>query len=257
MMLFNSIGKSYSNTRQADERIVDRLIRLLGLEYSASVADVGAGTGNYSIALAETGFKIKALEPSPVMRSRAPEHPNVEWVAGYAEDIPLKNNSVEGVISTLALPHFSDVERAIQEMARILKHGPIVIFTFDPEVGRRTWLYDYFPYLWDAFDQLPSLPEVSYMLEQATEQQTIVEIFSLPPDLKDNFAAAGWRQPQLYLDKQYRVNISSFRKTAPEVVGKSVSRLAADLASGRWRDMYGTILKLHEMDAGYRFLLKK
>jgi hypothetical protein len=41
------------------------------------------------------------------------------------------------------------------------------------------------------------------------------------------------------------------------VVGKSVSRLAADLAGGRWRDMYGTILKLHEMDAGYRFLLKR
>ena len=95
------------------------------------------------------------------------------------------------------------------------------------------------------------------MLEEATEQQTLIETFSLPPDLKDNFAAAGWRQPQLYLDKQYRANISSFEKTDPGVVGKSVSRLAADLASGRWRDMYGTILKLHELDAGYRFLYKR
>jgi ubiquinone/menaquinone biosynthesis C-methylase UbiE len=257
MMLFNSIGKSYGKTRQADERIVDRLIRFLSLKYGTSVADIGAGTGNYSIALAETGLRIKAVEPSTMMSSWAPEHPTVEWIAGYAEEIPLKNDSVEGIVSTLALPHFSDVERAIKEMARILDHGPIVIFTFDPEGGRRTWLYDYFPYFWDAFDQLPSLSEVSYMLEKATEQQTVVETFTLPPDLKDNFAAAGWRKPQLYLDKHYRANISSFRKTTPDVVEKSVNRLASDLASGRWRDKYGTILELDEMDAGYRFLFKR
>jgi ubiquinone/menaquinone biosynthesis C-methylase UbiE len=160
MTLFDSIGKTYDSTRQADERIVAQLINLLDLEHGLTIADVGAGTGNYSFALAEVGFKIKAIEPSPVMRSHARQHANVEWIAGCAEDIPLQNDSVAGVVSVLTLCHFSDAERAFREMARILKQGPIVIFTFDPKVGRETWLYEYFPYFWDAFDPLPAIEDI-------------------------------------------------------------------------------------------------
>jgi ubiquinone/menaquinone biosynthesis C-methylase UbiE len=254
MTLFNSIGKMYDNTRRADERIVTQLVRHLDLKHGSTIADIGAGTGNYSVALAEAGFKIKAVEPSPVMRSHTRQHANVEWIAGYAEDIPLKNDSVAGVVSTLALPHFSDAERAFREMARILEQGSIIIFTFDPKVGRETWLYDYFPYFWDAFDFLPTIEDVAEKMRTNTGLPTQIIPFELPPDLKDNFAAAGWRKPHLYLAEEYRSNISSFHLTDPVKVQQSVERLAADLASGRWQELYGDVLHLEEIDAGYRFL---
>jgi ubiquinone/menaquinone biosynthesis C-methylase UbiE len=254
MTLFNSIGKMYGNTRQADERIVVQLVRHLDLKRGSTIADIGAGTGNYSVALADAGFKIKAIEPSHVMISHARQHASVEWLAGCAEDIPLKNESGGGVISVLALCHFSDAERAFREMARVLKHGPIVIFTFDPKSGRKTWLYDYFPYFWDAFEFLLPIEDMAKKMRANTGLSTQIIPFRLPPDLRDNFAAAGWRKPYLYLADEYRSNISSFHLTESTKVNQSVERLAADLTSGRWDELYGEVLHLEEIDAGYRFL---
>jgi precorrin-6B methylase 2 len=55
MILYNSIGKQYNFTRKADPRIVDQIINLLNLPPKSLIADVGAGTGNYSNALAGKG----------------------------------------------------------------------------------------------------------------------------------------------------------------------------------------------------------
>jgi 2-polyprenyl-3-methyl-5-hydroxy-6-metoxy-1,4-benzoquinol methylase len=47
---------------------------------TAEISDVGAGTGNYSCALARRGYTIKAIEPSIVMRSQAEQREAVEWL---------------------------------------------------------------------------------------------------------------------------------------------------------------------------------
>ena len=61
---YNDIGVSYKQTRAADPRIVARLIAYLNLPMGATIADIGAGTGNYGFALAEHGYVILAVEPS-------------------------------------------------------------------------------------------------------------------------------------------------------------------------------------------------
>jgi ubiquinone/menaquinone biosynthesis C-methylase UbiE len=139
MTIFDTIGETYDDTRRADGRIVARLATLLCLPRESVIADVGAGTGNYSVALAEAGFRVLAIEPSAGMRRQAKQHADVEWVAGTAEQVPLADASVDGVVSTLAVCHFADAQQAIGEMARICRSGSFVIFTFDCAVGRRTW----------------------------------------------------------------------------------------------------------------------
>jgi ubiquinone/menaquinone biosynthesis C-methylase UbiE len=131
-MLFDKIGGTYNRTRTADKRIVSELVRQLGLQKGTSIADVGAGTGNYSLAMANAGYKIKAIEPSTSMISHSLKDLDIEWLVGRAENIPLRTGSVDGVISILALAHFSDIECSFSEMARISNNGPIVIFAFDP-----------------------------------------------------------------------------------------------------------------------------
>lgn len=254
MDLFDTIGETYTDTRQADERIVALLVKYLNLSHGATVADIGAGTGNYSIALAEAGFRVLAVEPSSVMLRHAQSHPLVEWREGCAENVPLPNASVDGVVSTLAMCHFSDVEKAISEMARITDAGPVVIFTFDRGFGRETWMYEYFPFFWDTFDQYPHPDELARMLVLATGKETDIVPFPLPPDLRDHFAAAAWQHPERYLQDRYRGNISSFQKADSDAVDQSIARLAEDLASGAWKNRHGAILDLAELDAGYRFL---
>jgi ubiquinone/menaquinone biosynthesis C-methylase UbiE len=53
MTLYDSIGKNYNSTRQSDKRIVNKLISLLNLPIGSTIADIGAGTGNYSNAIAK------------------------------------------------------------------------------------------------------------------------------------------------------------------------------------------------------------
>jgi 16S rRNA A1518/A1519 N6-dimethyltransferase RsmA/KsgA/DIM1 with predicted DNA glycosylase/AP lyase activity len=69
MPVYDSIGQSYSKFRVPDPRIVDSVVNLLRLEPGSLVADIGAGTGNYSRAIADRGFFLYAVEPSSVMRS--------------------------------------------------------------------------------------------------------------------------------------------------------------------------------------------
>ena len=254
MTLFDTIGDTYDDTRHADKRIVARLVKLLNLGVGSEIADVGAGTGNYSVALADAGFQIRAIEPSPVMRHHARTHADVQWLEGSAEHIPLGDASVEGVVSTLAVCHFTNIQKALAEMARISRSSSVVIFTCDSDVGKRTWLYEYFPFFWNPFEQLPSASQLAGMLGDATDCKTDVEAFPLPPDLRDNFAGAAWRHPRRYLDEGYRANISSFHKTKPESVAQAIRRLTEDLNSGLWKESYGAVLALAELDAGYRFV---
>lgn len=121
MAIYDSIGKIYSKSRLPDSRIVDAVVNLLSLPKESAIADIGAGTGGYSRAIADQGFLVYAVEPSSVMRSQSIPHPQVEWVNGYAEDIPLPSASFDAVISILAIHHFSHLEKAIREMNRVAK----------------------------------------------------------------------------------------------------------------------------------------
>ena len=49
--IYDHIGTGYTKYRCADPRIVEKLADLIGLSSSLILADIGAGTGNYSCAI--------------------------------------------------------------------------------------------------------------------------------------------------------------------------------------------------------------
>src|SRR5437773_2683124 len=149
MTKYEKIGLNYNSFRNADERISARLKALLNLPEGSTIADIGAGTGNYTNALAASGYKMKAVEPASTMRAQAAMNPAIEWHAGYAESIPLPDASVDGVMSTLASHHFQNMAEAAAEMLRICPEGPIVLFTIDPRKGELFWFRDYFRGVYD------------------------------------------------------------------------------------------------------------
>jgi ubiquinone/menaquinone biosynthesis C-methylase UbiE len=142
---YNTIGIGYNKYRNADNRIVSTLIDLLNLPEKSIVCDIGAGTGNYSNALADSGYRIKAIEPSIVMWEQAKPNKAVEWFSGTADSIPLKDRSADGLISTFAVQHFPDISAAASEMWRVCGDNSIIILTVDPRKGEHFWLHDYFP----------------------------------------------------------------------------------------------------------------
>jgi len=89
----------------------------------ARVADLGAGTGILSRALAALGHDVVPIEPDQAMRARlAAASPDLTPLAGYAERIPLPEASVDAVTAGQAY-HWFDRERAHAEVARVLRPG--------------------------------------------------------------------------------------------------------------------------------------
>ncbi|MFE2336725.1 class I SAM-dependent methyltransferase [Streptomyces coelicoflavus] len=90
-----------------------------------TVLDVGAGTGQLTSGLWASGATVIAVEPDERMRAELiRSHPDTEVHGGTAEDIPLRDGSVDAVVAGNAF-HWFDQERAFPEIARVLRPGGV------------------------------------------------------------------------------------------------------------------------------------
>jgi SAM-dependent methyltransferase len=90
------------------------------------VADIGAGTGILTAALARLGTDVVAVEPDQEMLAELRRQlPGVRAEQGSAEAIPLPDASVDAVLAGQAM-HWFDMERALPEIARVLAPGGVL-----------------------------------------------------------------------------------------------------------------------------------
>lgn len=253
--IYDEIGTGYTRHRRADRGVLRALLKILSLPKGSRLAEIGAGTGNYSRAVADNGMKVIAVEPSVVMREQAAPHANVHFVEGVAEHLPVPDNSVDGVFSILAFHHFSEPKKALLEMTRVCPRGPIVLFTFDPRQIGNSWFTEYFPRVWDAcFSFFPPIEQIQRSLQNLIDRPVRNTVFTLSSDMEDLFAGAAWNRPELYLNEQIRAGISSFALADPIEVQEGVLRLRDDLDSGQWDKKHGWLRHKKTFDAGYRFI---
>jgi len=86
-----------------------------------TVLDLAAGTGKLTIELAGLGHDVVALEPlEQMIRRLATALPSVRAVMGLAEELPIADASLDGVVSAQAF-HWFDPERTYAELGRVLK----------------------------------------------------------------------------------------------------------------------------------------
>ncbi|MGB3758532.1 MAG: methyltransferase domain-containing protein [Rivularia sp. (in: cyanobacteria)] len=258
MTLYDKIGKTYGQTRKSDSRIARKLLELLESSQASKIVDIGAGSGSYAFFLAEYGYEVLAVEPSATMRNQAISHPAIEWIDGYAEDLPLPDRAAEAAIIMLAFHHFQDYRKALREVHRVVGNGRIIVFTFDPAMISSFWLTKYFPSLIkDVESTFISISKLTNEIHSVTGNSVNVIPFRLPHNLSDSFAAVGWARPELYLDINIRNGISSFAKIDNDEVNQGVLRLQEDLETGRWDKEYGHLRKQKQYDVGYRFVQSK
>jgi ubiquinone/menaquinone biosynthesis C-methylase UbiE len=130
------------------------------------VADVGAGTGIFAAAWPRwTDATVVAVEPSASMAGAGGvDDPDVTFVLGTAEALPLRDGSADVAWVSTALHHFADVHQAVREFARVLGSGRrVLVRTYAPDRTEITWL-----------DELPG--RAKWERRCYTEQQ-LIEIF--------------------------------------------------------------------------------
>jgi len=245
----------YNSYRNADARIVSVLKDLLGLPEGSVVVDVGAGTGNYTNTLASMGYKLKAIEPSAVMRDQTIPHPNVEWFAGSAEAIPLPDTSCDGLISTLAVHHFTDLSTAAAEMWRVCGNSPMVLFTIDPRRGEPFWFRDYFPVIYKRlYDTFVPVEELISVFTEKHDAIASIYNFPLPCNLSDLNMHSGWNKPEIYLDPAIRKGMSGFAMSDHSAIQDGLELLRRDLKTGEWDKRNGQLRTKKSCDLGFIFV---
>lgn len=255
MALDDAIGKTYAQTRKSDPRIFAKLLEILKPYQAFVVIDVGAGTGSYTLVLAEHGYQILAVEPSGRMRDQAIVHPAIQWIDACAENLPLPDQSADAAIIMLAFHHFQNHQQALHEVRRVTGNGLLVLFTYDPEAISHFWLTQYFPALIaDVQSTFLPMPTLISEIETITHTTVTVLPFLLPHDLLDAFAAVGWSRPELYLDSKVRAGISSFTKISKTELHQGLVSLSQDLEAGVWDQKYGHLRHQEQYDIGYRFV---
>jgi len=143
-------AKVYPDIAHLFRMMTDVTIGAVAVDGRELVLDIGCGRAIDTVELARRGGQCSGLEPSRKMISHAREHiaqngTEINLARGVSEHLPFKSNSFDRIICKGALDHFSHPDRAIAEMARVLKpqgRAVIAIANFESlgfKLGR--WLF--------------------------------------------------------------------------------------------------------------------
>ena len=96
------------------------------------ILEIGFGSG-YNLPFYKNVEKLYALEPSSAMYDLAKERVAsanfpIEYLKNSAEKIPLPDHSIDTVVSTWVLCSIPDADKALKEIARVLKPEGKFIF---------------------------------------------------------------------------------------------------------------------------------
>ena len=106
------------------------------------VLDLGAGTGKLTTRLVERGLNVVAVDPiAEMLEVLSHALPQTPALLGTAEEIPLPDNSVDAVLVAQAW-HWVDPERAIPEVARVLRPGGRLGLVWNTRDERLGWVKD-------------------------------------------------------------------------------------------------------------------
>jgi ubiquinone/menaquinone biosynthesis C-methylase UbiE len=122
-----------------------RLLQLLEPKPGERMLEIGPGTGQYSLPVAERleGGRLEVFDVQPefldLVRARAEERglQNVVGWEGDARELLFEADRFDGAFMVTVLGEIPDQDAALRELARVVKPGGRVVFgeiVFDPHV---------------------------------------------------------------------------------------------------------------------------
>jgi len=144
-----------------------------GLPSTATVLDLGAGTGKLTRLLVSEFDRVVAVEPAEEMRRLLVAHcPDAVALSGTGQQIPVADASVDAVYAAQAF-HWFDDAAALAEIARVLRPGGALVLMWNRPAGP-----------WE-----PSTNAAEKVLNERMPE----DLDHIPLDLGGPHASSGWR----------------------------------------------------------------
>jgi len=106
----------------------------------ATVLELGAGTGKLTAMLTALGHDVLATDPEPALLERLRANvPEARVQEAPAEEIPLGDGSVDVVVAAQSF-HWFDLDRALSEIARVLRPGGHLGLVWNERDERIPWV---------------------------------------------------------------------------------------------------------------------
>ena len=139
---FGAAAARYATSSYHQSRLdFENMLRAVTLTGSEHLLDVGTGTGHTALVFAPRVASVIGLDMTEAMLAQARElavkqgASNVVFELGDAMDLPYDSGRFDIVTCRVCAHHFADAQRAVEEMARVLRPGGrlLVVDTVSPE----------------------------------------------------------------------------------------------------------------------------
>jgi SAM-dependent methyltransferase len=152
---FGSVARAYAENRPDYPR--DAVAWLAGGAV-ANVLELGSGTGKLTRSLLSLGHRVVATDPLTAMLAELTVvAPGARRVAARAESIPLTAGVVDLVVSAQAF-HWFDRERALPEIARVLRPGGVLALVWNAGDFKVPWVRKVFSLIGMAGEEISDDP---------------------------------------------------------------------------------------------------
>lgn len=187
-----------------------------------AVLDVATGTGHTALHLAPHAGRVVGLDLTRRMLELARQAGegwgmrNVEWIRGDVRSLPFPGETFDAVSCRRAPHHFSDLEEALREMARVLRTGGVMVIDDrsvpeDREVDR-------------TMNMLDRLHDPSHVREYSAREW------------KGALRNTGLRVERVHEYRRH-LPLSTLTWNAEEADAKEIERVVASLPEGLRRRM--------------------
>ena len=106
------------------------VVRSIAPQPGECAVDVGAGMGPATVLAAKAGALVLAVDPTPFMRRilglrrlGQRRRTAIRVADGSAESIPTDDHSVDALWTVNTMHHWTDMDAAVRELARVLRTG--------------------------------------------------------------------------------------------------------------------------------------
>lgn len=117
--------------RQRGEKRANDLSKIIADPKNKKILELGCSDAMTSVALKNKGYQVTALDLID-QRLAPAKNADIPFIKSTAENIPLETQSLDFVFSYNSLEHFTDPQKVLKEIHRILKPNGYFYADFDP-----------------------------------------------------------------------------------------------------------------------------